>query len=311
MDQQKIEILISSSIWDAKPWVEGLSQSGLVRKVHVWPTNEPLNHVEGLFVWKPLPNGVVSRLPNLKWISSLGAGVDHLVNDPQIPRHIPITRIVDPMLTRDMTNYVIMGIMMYQRSMEQHRLNQQHRVWKRLTYKPLRIGVMGLGALGGHLAKHLVALGFEVYGFSRTIRQIAGVTSFSHDGLDEFLANAEVLVNLLPMTPHTSGILNAKLFDKLPDHAYLVNVARGNHLKAKDLLASLDSGKLSGALLDVFSEEPLPAESPLWVHPKIIITPHVASVTTPESAINLLLENLKRLASCQPLLHQVDIDAGY
>ena len=311
MDQQKIDLLISSSVWNPRPWVEGLGQSGRVGKIHVCPTHEDLSNVEGLLVWKPLDKGVVTKLPKLKWISSLGAGVDHLVSDPQIPSHIPITRIVDPFLARDMTNYVIMGIMMYQRSMLMHLKNQQNSTWNRLTYTPLKVGVMGLGALGKHLAEHLVNLGFKVFGYSRTPKQISGVTSFTHEQMDDFLANAEVLVNLLPVTSATTDILDKSLFDRLPNDAYLINVARGNHLKEEDLISSLNSGKLSGALLDVFKEEPLPENNPLWAHSKVTITPHVASVTTPESAIRLLLENIQRLQEGQPLLHVIDRSIGY
>lgn len=311
MDQQKIDILISSSVWDSKPWVEGLGQSDLVGKIHVWPTEDDLSNVEGLFIWKPLAQGVVEKLPKLRWISSLGAGVDHLVNDPQIPVDVPITRIVDPFLARDMTNYVIMGIIMHQRSMSQHRENQKSKHWNRLTYSPMKVGVMGLGALGKHLATHLLQLGLEVFGYSRTLKEIEGINCFAGEQKDDFLANAEILVNLLPVTPNTIDMLNNDLFRRLPNGAYLINVARGNHLVEEDLIEQLDAGKLSGALLDVFKEEPLPSDNPLWIHPKVTITPHVASVTTPASAISLLLENLKRLISNQPLLHQVDRHAGY
>ncbi|OEK04658.1 2-hydroxyacid dehydrogenase [Roseivirga misakiensis] len=306
-----MEILISSSVWDPKPWVSGLSKSENVSKIHVWPTNDDLSNVEVLFVWKPLDNGVIDKLPKLKWISSLGAGVDHLMHDPQIPSNIPITRIVDPFLAQDMTNYVIMGLMMHQRSMRTHMQNQRELIWDRITYKPLKVGVMGLGALGKDLAEKLVVLGFDVYGFSRSEKVIEGVKCFDESGLNEFLKETEVLVNLLPVTPKTENILNADVFNQMPDGAYLINVARGNHLVEKDLIAALDSNKLSGALLDVFKEEPLPTQNPLWLHEKVSITPHVASVTTPDSAIKLLLNNLLRLKKKEALLHQVDLERGY
>lgn len=311
MDQQKVDILISSSVWDPKPWVEGLSKSSLVGEVHVWPTQADLSNVEALFVWKPLAPGVIEMLPNLKWISSLGAGVDHLMADSQIPTHLPITRIVDPFLARDMTNYVIMGIMMHQRSMLKHLENQKRKNWERITYEPLKVGVMGLGALGGHLSEKLVGLGFQVFGYSRTLKEIQGIKSYEKTGLDEFLSHSEVLVNLLPVTPQTTNILNKELFDALPKGSYLINVARGNHLVEEDLINALDNEHLSGALLDVFKEEPLPETNPLWDHAKVTITPHVASVTTPTSAIVLLLSNLSRLKKGEDLLHTVSLDQGY
>jgi len=311
VDKQKVDVLISSSVWDPKPWVEGLSKSELVGEIHVWPTQADLTNVEALFVWKPLESGVISLMPNLKWISSLGAGVDHLMTDPQIPANIPITRIVDPFLARDMTNYVIMGLIMHQRSMLSHLNNQKSKIWKRLTYNPLKVGVMGLGALGSHLAKKLVNLGFEVFGYSRTLKSIDGVSCFDESGQKEFLSHAEVLVNLLPVTPQTINILNEQVFRSLPEGAYLINVARGNHLVEKDLINALNNRWLSGALLDVFWEEPLPQSNPLWEHSKVTITPHVASVTTPNSAIALLLDNLKRLQENRELLHTVDLSKGY
>lgn len=306
-----MDILISSSVWDPKPWVAGLQESDLVGQIHVWPTNADLSNVEVLFVWKPLGEGVIDKLPKLKWISSLGAGVDHLMGDPQIPSSIPITRIVDPFLARDMTNYVIMGLMMFQRSMLTHLNNQKAAQWDRINYKPLKVGVMGLGALGKHLAERLVILGFEVYGFSRTQKEIDSVECYTESEMGQFLSNCEVLVNLLPVTPQTTDILDHDLFNQLPDGAYLINVARGNHLVEGDLIQALDSAKLSGALLDVFKTEPLPKENPLWNHPKVTITPHVASVTTPASAISLLLNNLSLLQKGEELLYQVNLDRGY
>ena len=311
MDQQKIDILLSTKVWQPEPWIKGLSESPLVNRVYVWPTEEDLSQVQALLVWKPLDEGVVSRLPNLKWVSSLGAGVDHLVGDSQIPSHIPITRIVDPYLTRDMTNYCIMGVMMHQRSIDLHRSNQAFNTWNRISYRNLKVGVLGLGELGGHCASTLASLGFEVSGFSRKARQLDNVTCYSGNQLAEFLAPIDILINLLPVTPHTVSILNMELFSQLKRGAYLINVARGNHLVENDLLKALDTGQLSGALLDVFRQEPLPVNHPFWQHPKIKITPHVASVTTPQSALALLYRNIERLVGGKDLLHQVDREAGY
>tara|TARA_R110001599_G_scaffold305886_1_gene512295 strand:+ start:2325 stop:3260 length:936 start_codon:yes stop_codon:yes gene_type:complete len=311
MGKQKIEILLSTSVWDPKAWIEGLSQSEHVGKIHVWPTEEDLSKVEALFVWKPLAEGVIKELPNLKWISSLGAGVDHLMTDPQVPENIPITRIVDPNLTTDMANYVMMGVIMHQRSFRLLQQNQQNSHWERITYNKLRVGVMGLGELGGHLAKQLHAAGFEVSGYSRTQKEIDGVVCYDENHLDAFLSELDVLVNLLPITPKTVGILNYELLSKTPKGCYLINVARGNHLVDNDLLKLLDENHLSGAMLDVFHQEPLPQDHAFWKHPKITITPHVASVTSPQSALNLLKENIDRLVNETPLLHQVDLNRGY
>lgn len=311
MDKQKIDILFCTKVWNPQLWVEGLSNSPLVNKIHVWPTDEDLSDVEALFVWKPMDEGVVDRLPKLKWVSSLGAGVDHLVTDPQIPANIPITRIVDPCLTRDMTNYCIMGVMMHQRSIDQQRKNQESSTWDRLPYSNLKVGVLGLGELGSHCASTLAGLGFEVSGFSRTPKEIDGVKCYSGDQLSAFLSPIDILINLLPVTPQTESILDENLFNQMKQGAYLINVARGNHLVEEDLITVLDSGHLSGALLDVFREEPLPEDHSFWKHPKIKITPHVASVTTPDSALGLLQKNIAHLTKGEELLHQVDRVAGY
>jgi glyoxylate/hydroxypyruvate reductase A len=311
MDQQKIEILLSTSVWIPKPWVDGLSLSEHVSKVHVWPTEADLSKVSALFVWKPLPEGVIDQLPNLKWISSLGAGVDHLMTDPQIPTQIPITRIVDPRLTIDMTNYVMMAVIMYQRKFKLLQENQAKSQWERITYDNLKVGVMGLGELGGHLANQLVTAGFNVSGYSRTKNHIVGAETYAEHGLEEFLSDLDVLVNLLPITPKTVGILNRDLLSQTKQGCYLINVARGNHLVNEDLIELLDSNHLSGAMLDVFHQEPLPENHPFWKHPKITITPHVASVTSPQSALNLLKENIERLVNETPLLHQVVLSRGY
>ncbi|WP_323755938.1 glyoxylate/hydroxypyruvate reductase A [Roseivirga sp.] len=311
MGKQKIDILLSTSIWDPKAWIEGLSQSEYVSKIHVWPTEDDLSKVEALFVWKPLAKGVIEKLPNLKWISSLGAGVDHLMTDPQVPENIPITRIVDPNLTTDMANYVMMGVIMHQRSFGLLQQNQQKTHWERITYNKLRVGVMGLGELGGHLAKQLCSAGFEVSGYSRTQKQIEGVQCYDENNLDTFLSKLDVLVNLLPITPKTVGILNHELLIKTSKGCYLINVARGNHLVDNDLLKLLQENHLSGAMLDVFHQEPLPSDHPFWTHEKVVVTPHVASVTSPESAISLLKENIERLINGGDLLHQIDMDNGY
>jgi glyoxylate/hydroxypyruvate reductase A len=171
---------------------------------------------------------------------------------------------------------------------------------------------MGLGALGATVAQRLALCGFPVAGWSRRPKRLDGIASFAGaDGLDAFLARTDMLICLLPLTPETDSILDAALFRRLPPGAYLVNAARGHHVVDADLIAAIDSGHLSGATLDVFRKEPLPAEHPFWRHPKIAITPHVASLARPDSVADQILENLRRLRAGAPLLHQVDRQAGY
>ena len=311
MGEQKIDILISAKVWDPQEWVDRLSQFEQVGQVHVWPTEADLSQVKALFVWRPLDAGLMDRLPQLEWVSSLGAGVDHLIDDPQIPAQLPLTRVVDPFLSRDMTNYVVMGVMMHQRKMSQHLANQQKQHWHRSSYQPLKIGILGLGVLGAHCAAQLVQLGFDVSGLSQSPKSIKGVASFLSHQRADFLADRDVLVNLLPVTAQTESILDQSFFAQMKKGAYLINVARGSHLVEEDLIPAIDSGQLSGALLDVFRQEPLPQGHPFWKHPQILITPHVASVSIADSVMNLIQENIKRLLAGQPLLHQVNRDLGY
>lgn len=308
---KKLSVLISSGNWDPKPWVSGLSASELIDEVHVWPTEVDLEKVELLLVWQPLPEGVISKLPNLKFISSMGAGVDHLLGDSQIPKDLPVMRIVDKFLAIDMTNYVLMSLMIYQRNYHQLIQNQQIKHWDRIAYKKVKVGILGLGALGSHLARQLVASGFDVYGFSRNSKEIEEVKTWSGEDLDTFLAQPEVLVNLLPLNDHTRDILDYELFKKMQPGAYLINVARGAHLVEEDLLKALDEGLLKGATLDVFRQEPLPSDHPFWSRKDIIVTPHVASVTTPDSAINQVLENCANFLNNQPLAYLVDLERQY
>ncbi len=308
---KKLSVLISPGNWNPEPWVEGLSASELIDEIHVWPTEANLEKVELLLVWKPLPEGVVSRLPNLKFLSSMGAGVDHLLGDSQIPKDLPVMRIVDKYLAIDMTNYVMMSLMIYQRRYHQLIENQKNNVWGRLGYSKVKVGVLGLGALGSHLARQLVKSGFEVYGFSRNPKELEGVESYSGKDLNAFLAKPEVLVNLLPLNDYTKDILNYDFFTKMQPRAYLINVARGGHLVEADLIRALDEGLLKGATLDVFRQEPLPSDHPFWGRDDIIITPHVASVTTPDSAINQVLENCRNFLEGRPLNYLVDLARQY
>lgn len=311
MQEKKLSVLISPGNWDPKPWVKGLSGSDLIEEVHVWPTEASLDKVGLLLVWQPLPAGVVSKLPNLKFLSSMGAGVDHLLGDDQIPDGLPVMRIVDKYLAIDMTNYVLMSLMIHQRSYHQLIENQKRNTWDRLSYRKTKVGVLGLGALGSHLARQLVSSGFDVYGFSRNPKEIEGVKSYAGNDLEAFLAQPEVLVNLLPLNDYTRDILDYAFFARMQRGAYLINVARGGHLVEEDLIRALDEGLLKGATLDVFRQEPLPKEHPFWSRKDIIITPHVASVTTPDSAINLVLENCANFLTGKPLNYLVDLQRQY
>jgi glyoxylate/hydroxypyruvate reductase A len=295
-------------------WREPLLAADPTLDVRYWPNVGRVEDIEYALVWLPAP-GDMQRYPNLKVIFNLGAGVDKLLADKTLPLHIPIVRLVDPGLTAGMTEYVLLHTLRYHRGQQEFEAQQRQRLWRQTLF-PLsrnrRIGIMGLGVLGADAAAKLVALDFDVAGWSRQPKSLPRVTSHhGEQGLKAFLARTEILVCLLPLTPDTRGILNAGLLAQLPQGAFLINAARGGHLVDADLIAALDSGHIAHATLDVFHQEPLPAEHPFWVHPKITVTPHVASLTQPETAIPVVLDGIRRHKAGLPIPNTVDMKKGY
>jgi glyoxylate/hydroxypyruvate reductase A len=214
-----------------------------------------------------------------------------------------------------MVEYTVLTVLRYHRQIPQYEQLQRERRWKKLGIPDTaarRVGVLGLGEIGGACAKAVAALGFPVAGWSRTPKAIPGIESFSGAGdLHRFLQRSDILVCVLPLTPDTRGILNANTLAALPRGAFVINIARGGHVVDDDLIAALDYGHIAGATLDVFVPEPLPAEHPYWTHPKITLTPHVASLTNPRTAAVPIAENLRRLRDGRPFLHLVNRRSGY
>jgi glyoxylate/hydroxypyruvate reductase len=283
--------------------------------VRVWPEVGDRADIDIALVWRP-PQGELarSRYPNLKAILSLAAGIDGLIADPDLP-DVPIARMVDPSLTRTMSEYVLLAVLRHHREFDRFERAQRVREWA-YAFPPQaaerRVGIMGLGELGSAAARRLVAEGFQVLGWSRSPKVLDGVVSYAgRSELHAFLHRTDVLVCLLPLTADTVGILDAATFTGLPHGAFVINVARGQHLIERDLVEALDSGHLAGATLDVFREEPLPPESPLWEHPKVLVTPHVASYSLPATAASGVAANIRRVLAGEPLLHQVDRARGY
>lgn len=271
--------------------------------------------IEAALVWKP-PPGLMASLPRLRLILSLGMGVDHIFADPELPRHVPVARLVDPDLINRMSEYCALAVLRYHRNADAYDAFQRERTWKALAGEPAgadrRVGILGLGAIGGDLAAKLAPFGFRLAGWSRSPKTVPAVEGFhGAERLKPFLARSEIVVCLLPLTPETEGILNAAAFAAMPRGAVVINAARGGHVVEADLLAALDSGQLSAAQLDVFRQEPLPPEHPFWTHPKIRVTPHNAGITNPMSAAGQIVENLRRLRAGEPLLNVVDPARGY
>ena len=282
--------------------------------VHDWPYDGDPREIEFALVWGP-PRGALRRFPNLKAIFSIGAGIDHLASDPELPEHVPVVRMVDPGLTAGMTEFVLLSVLYHHRFMLDYAAQQRAKDWREIAQVPAgrrRIGVMGLGVLGGAAAAALAHLGFAVAGWSRSPKRQPGIAAFhGAEGWLPFLARSDILVCMLPLTAETEGILNARAFAALPRGAAVINVARGGHVVEADLLAALDSGQIGGATLDVFRDEPLPLESRFWSHPRVVLTPHIASMTTPDSAAKAVVDNIRRLRAGQPLEHVVDPRRGY
>lgn len=228
---------------------------------------------------------------------------------------IPLCRVIDEDFRHGMFEYALWSVLWFQRHFDRALAHQQTQTWKLYPQRAaadFHIGIMGLGEIGGYIADQLARLGYRVSGWSRSEKQLAGVTCYrGEEALDHFLGSLDGLINLLPLTAQTRGILAAPLFSRLPAGAVLINCGRGEHMVNEDVLAALESGQLAGAVLDVFPQEPLPADDPLWRHPQVVITPHMASAASAEVIARQLLENIQRQRRGLPLKNLVNKHAGY
>ncbi|MAU46409.1 glyoxylate/hydroxypyruvate reductase A [Salipiger sp. HF18] len=270
--------------------------------------------VEYAVVWRPR-TGDIAKFPNLKAVVSIGAGIDHVLADSELPEGVPIIRTVGDDLTQRMREYVALHVLRHHRDMPRQLQAQAEKDWHAIVVPvaPNRtVGVMGLGNLGAAAAQTLSALGFNTRGWSKSPKDIAGVETFAGpEGMDAFLDGCEILVNLLPLTEQTTGILNAELFGKLAEGACLINCARGPHLVDADLLEALESGQIKQATLDVFHIEPLPAEHQFWDHPAITVTPHVASQIDAVTGGRIIAANLKTFEETGTCADLADAKRGY
>ncbi|WP_027521885.1 glyoxylate/hydroxypyruvate reductase A [Bradyrhizobium sp. Ec3.3] len=269
-------------------------------------------------VWKPVP-GDLKAFPNLRAIFNLGAGVDALMADKSLP-DVPLVRVAVPDLTGRMTEYVVLHVLMHHRQELYLRQSQREKAWDPKHQWPanaVTVGIMGLGTLGADAADVLRRLGFRVVGWSRSPRSVDGVESFHGAGqMDAFLRATDILVCLLPLTPQTHGILNREVFTKLNRNSplgapVLINAGRGGLQNEEDILACLDDGTLGAASLDVFVEEPLPAASRFWSHPKVVVTPHNAADTDADAISAYVAEQIARFEAGSALENVVDRARGY
>lgn len=265
-------------------------------------------------VWQPEP-GELRKLTQLKAIFSLAAGADHILVDPALPQDIPIIRITDPAFVAKMTEYVLAQTLWLHRDLHRYAVQQRDATWKpgfaRLASER-RVGVMGAGKIGQPVAQALARFGFDVSCWRHSERSVDGVCSFhGTKQLGDFLARCEILICLLPLTRHTRNIIDADLLSLLPRGASLINVGRGELIVEADLVASLDTGHLQAAVLDVFTTEPLPPEDPLWRHPKVVVTPHVASLIDPATGARALCREISLLDNGQQSHSVVSRQRGY
>jgi glyoxylate/hydroxypyruvate reductase A len=294
-------------------WSRLFAQKAPEIPFHIWPETGDPAKVRYLAAWQP-PEDPARTLPNLEVVFSVGAGVDQF-DLSGVPEHIPVVRMIEPGIVEGMVEYVTHAVLTIHRDLVDYQLQQQQTTWNPLPVRAAssrRIGVLGLGVLGTAVLEHLKLFGFPCAGWSRSGRDIEGVEC--HAGastLDTFLARTDILICLLPLTDATRGMLNSTLFNKLPRGASLIQTGRGPHLNQDDLLAALASGQLQNAILDVTDPEPLPQTHPLWTHPRVRITPHIASETRPDSAVEVVLDNLRRHREGLPMIGQIDRSRGY
>jgi glyoxylate/hydroxypyruvate reductase len=314
-----MSLLLNINVWPEGPWLARFR--ALLPDMDVVSAHSAFDKAAVAYaaVWKPA-HGSLAGLPNLKAILNLGAGVDHLLLDKSLPR-VTLCRTVDASLTSRMSEWIVMQCLMKLRRVEELGSAQREKRWAKelnsADAHAVRIGIMGMGVLGADAATKLKIMGFDVAGWSGSGRSAATVPVFAgKDQLDAFLARTDILVALLPHTPETDDILNRRLFDKLARDGrlggpILINAGRGGLQNEADILACLDDGTLHSAVLDVFRTEPLPQESPFWLHPKVTLTPHNSADSDPEAVAAYIAKQIRLHQAGQPMESEVDVARGY
>jgi len=303
---------------DAAEWLQDFSRALPEADLREWQPGDTAP-ADFAVVWRP-PREMLAGRNDLRAVFNLGAGVDAILALEQahpgtLPRNAQVVRLEDTGMAAQMAEYVTHAVLRYMRRFDEYARAQTEHRWQVLDPHPratFTVGVLGLGVLGTHVAKALVSFGLPVRGYSRSAKQIDGVKTYAGEAqFDAFLDNLKVLVNLLPHTPDTHDVLNARTFGSLANGAYLINVARGAHLVEQDLLESIARGQIAGATLDVFREEPLPPDHPFWQEPRITMTPHISALTLREDSVAQIARKIEALQRGEPIGGVVDLARGY
>ena len=312
-----MEILFYHPTFDTAWWLKALAKAIPGANVREWKRGDNA-HADYALVWHPPVDMLAGR--KLKAVFALGAGVDSILSKlkahpEMLDASIPLFRLEDTGMGLEMQEYAVSQVLHWFRRFDDYQALKSQAKWQPLqeyTREEFTVGIMGAGVLGAKVAESLQAWGFPLRCWSRTRKSWPGVESFAGTAeLAAFLSQTRVLINLLPNTAETVGIINTGLLNQLQDGAYVLNLARGVHLKEDDLLAALNTGKLKGAMLDVYSSEPLPENNPLWKHPRVAMTPHIAAVTRPAEAVDYISRTILNLESGKAVTGQVDRVRGY
>ncbi|QJU39604.1 glyoxylate/hydroxypyruvate reductase GhrA [Serratia marcescens] len=313
-----MNIIYYHPLFNAQEWLTGIKQRLPQAEIREWQRGDE-RPADYALVWRP-PHEMLANRRDLKAVFALGAGVDAILDQERkhpgtLPAGVPLLRLEDTGMAQQMQEYALSYVLRYFRRFDEYQALQQRQEWQPLDPHSLddfTIGILGAGVLGQSVARKLTEFGFRVRCWSRSAKQIDGVQSFAGEAQrGAFLDGVKLLINLLPNTPETVGILNRELFAQLRPGAYLINIARGAHLVEADLLAALEQGQLAAATLDVFAREPLPQDHPFWRHPRVTITPHIAAITLPQQAMDQIAANIRALEAGHAPAGVVDRQRGY
>ena len=309
-----MKVVFCAPKMDAARWTAQLAAALPEARLWAWSADNAAEQADYAIVHSP-GDAFFRSQQHLKAVINLGAGVDRLLALEAFPRHVPLARLEDSGKAQQMSEYVCHALSSHARHFDVYAAQQRDAVWRDHVPEPraaMPVGVMGLGVIGAEVARAVAGFGYPTLGWSRTPKALPGIACYAGDAqFDAFLRATRVLVCVLPLTPATTGIVNAATLAKLQPNAYVINVGRSGHVVDADLLAQIDAGHVAGATLDVFAAEPLPSEHAYWRHPKVRVTPHIAANTTPENSVPHLVANLRAFERGDAPTGAVDFARGY